>query len=246
VASDQILQEIQERIGYEFRDLDVLRISLQHASGASSRIESNERLEFLGDAILGMVVCEYLYTSFPEALEGQLTKIKSAVVSRQTCAEIAEELELGPFLEIGKGMQTHSELPSSLLAALVEALIGAIYVDTGLTGASGFILRFFGPHADRAARSGHHENFKSVLQQYVQENYQDTPTYILLDEQGPDHAKCFEVCVQIGATRYSSSWGASKKQAEQQAALLALRELGLAIEGEDGEIRINWQRDVVS
>jgi ribonuclease-3 len=239
------LREIQKRIGYTFRDIDVLRISLQHASGATSRIHSNERLEFLGDAILGMVVCEYLYDNFPSALEGQLTKIKSAVVSRQTCADIADDLDIGGFLEIGKGMQTHSELPLSLLAALVEAIIGAIFVDSGLEGAREFILRYFGPIADRAARSGHHENFKSVLQQYVQELHQDTPSYVLLDEQGPDHAKCFEVCVQIGSARHASSWGASKKQAEQQAALNALRELGLAIEDESGEIRISWERDPV-
>ncbi|MFG0257894.1 MAG: ribonuclease III [Phycisphaerales bacterium JB043] len=245
MSSEQILREIQDRIEYEFRDPGLLRTSLQHASGATSRIDSNERLEFLGDAILGMVVCEYLYDNFPNALEGQLTKIKSAVVSRQTCAEIANALDLGGFLEIGKGMQTHRELPLSLLAALVEAIIGAIFVDSGLESARVFIMEHFGPIADRAARSGHHENFKSVLQQYVQEFHQDTPVYVLLDEQGPDHAKCFEVCVQIGSTRHGSSWGASKKQAEQQAALNALRELGLAREDENGEVRISWERDIV-
>jgi len=232
-----IRQEVEKRIGYTFRDEDLLERALRHASNAPTRQESNERLEFLGDAVLGMIVCDHLFREHPEALEGELTKIKSAVVSRRTCARLADRLHLVEFLDIGKGMQTHASVPASLSAAVMESLIGAIYVDGGLDAARDFILPLFAPVAESAARSGHQQNFKSVLQHVVQDSGEGSPTYVLLDEQGPDHAKCFEVCVQIGATRYKSAWGASKKQAEQQAALHALQALGL-VEECDGEVRM--------
>lgn len=232
-----IRKEVEKRLGYTFRNEELLEQALRHASNAPTRQESNERLEFLGDAVLGMLVCDHLFQEHPEALEGELTKIKSAVVSRRTCARLADRLHLVEFLDIGKGMQTHASVPASLSAAVMESLIGAIYVDGGLDAAKGFILPLFAPVAESAARSGHQQNFKSVLQHVVQDSGEGSPTYVLLDEQGPDHAKCFEVCVQIGANRFKSAWGASKKQAEQQAALHALQTLGL-VEERDGEVRM--------
>jgi ribonuclease-3 len=233
-------REVENRIDYVFEDESLLERALCHASIASSRQQSNERLEFLGDAVLGLVVCDALYREHPEALEGELTKIKSAVVSRRTCARLAEKLDVVEFLDIGKGMQTHAKMPASLAAAVMESLIGAIFLDGGFNAARDFIVPLFVPVAEKAARSGHQQNFKSVLQQQLQESVGVAPTYVLLDEQGPDHAKCFEVCVQVGAARHESSWGASKKQAEQQAALNALREMGL-VEESDGEIVIVGQ-----
>lgn len=233
------LEQAEALIGYHFNDRELLQRALTHASLSDSRLESNERLEFLGDSVLGLVVCQYLYENFTDLLEGEMTKIKSMVVSRKLCADIAEEMGLSDVLRLGKGMSNRANLPGSVAAAVYEALIGAIYIDGGLEAARSFILANLVSHINDAFSSGHQSNFKSVLQQLAQQQYSQTPQYIVLDEKGPDHAKCFEVCVEIGARQYASSWGASKKQAEQQAALRALLEMGHAVEHENGEIHLD-------
>ncbi|MCA9295071.1 MAG: ribonuclease III, partial [Phycisphaerales bacterium] len=205
----------------------------------------NERLEFLGDAILGAVVCQYLFSKYEEYLEGELTKIKSSVVSRKVCAEVARELNLGQLLRLGKGMTTRAALPPSVVAAVFESIIGAIYLDGGFEAASEFILRHLKSRIHCAAQSDHHSNFKSALQQAAQQLFNKAPQYLVLDEQGPDHSKCFEVCVEIGARRFEPCWGPSKKQAEQLAALQALLELDLAERSEHGEITMRTM-DAVS
>jgi ribonuclease-3 len=225
-------------LGHAFADKALLAQALTHASVAESRLDSNERLEFLGDAVLGIIVCDYLYDRYGDLLEGELTKIKSSVVSRRTCAEIAAVLGLDELLRLGKGLADRQALPKSVLAAVYESLIGALYVDGGLDVAREFILQGLEATIEQAAGSGHQHNFKSVLQQTAQESLRQQPQYIVLDEKGPDHAKCFEVCVEIGARRFASCWGASKKQAEQQAALEALFELGFARRAGDGEVRL--------
>ncbi|MFK7960414.1 MAG: ribonuclease III [Phycisphaerales bacterium] len=222
------IEAIEDALEYEFEDRDLLKRALTHASLVDCRTDSNERLEFLGDAVLGMVVCEHLYRTYPEHLEGDMTKVKSTVVSRQNCAVVADRMGLADHLRIGKGMCNRKKLPSSVLAAVFESIIGAIYLDGGLGAAEGFILDHLEEIAERAASSGHQSNFKSVLQQAAQQYFELTPHYTVLDEKGPDHAKCFEVCVDLGPHRFHSCWGASKKQAEQEAALQALMELGLA------------------
>jgi ribonuclease-3 len=125
-----------------------------------------------------------------------------------------------------------------VLAAVFESLIGAMYLDAGLGPTRGFLLRMLGQRIEDAARSGHQSNFKSVLQQTAQQTMGMTPQYLLLDEKGPDHSKCFEVCVEIGSRRFGSCWGPSKKQAEQEAALSALHELGFVTRSENGEIHL--------
>lgn len=226
MSEEQALQDAQEAIGYRFQDPHLLAVSLTHASSTDSRIDSNERLEFLGDAILGMIVCRELYERFPEYLEGELTKVKSAVVSRRTCAEIARELGLPKFLFLGKGMSGRAQLPQSLAAAVYESLIAAIYLDCrDIERVRQFILETMGPHITLAADSEHQRNYKSRLQQHAQRVLSATPMYDLMDEKGPDHSKCFEISVVIGGRRYGSAWGPSKKEAEQKAAYLALREL---------------------
>ena len=164
--------------------------------------------------------------------------IKSNVVSRRACARIARDLGFDDLIQLGKGLSNHRSLPQSVVAAVYESLIGALYVDAGLEKTREFILEGMKPLIEEAARSGHQFNFKSVLQQSAQQHFNETPQYVLLDEQGPDHAKCFEVCVAIGAQRFPSSWGPSKKDAEQQAALQALLELGHAERDDDGEIHL--------
>jgi len=232
------LQTAQNTIGYQFQDESLLAEALTHASSADSRVASNERLEFLGDSVLGLVVCDHLFRTYPDLLEGDLTKIKSVAVSRRTCAKVARKLGLGELLVLGKGMQAAGDMPSSLLAAALESIIGAMYLDAGYARVREFLLPVIVPIIDQAERSGHQQNFKSVLQHVAQERYAAMPAYVLLDEKGPDHAKCFEVCVELSGRRFESCWGQSKKQAEQMAALRALEELGVARRAEDGEVEI--------
>ncbi len=219
------LEGCEERLGYTFVDKTLLRASLTHASGALHRLASNERLEFLGDAILGAVVCELLFQQYPEYLEGDLTRVKSIVVSRQTCAKISQSLGMQEFLILGKGMTTHPTVPPSLLADVFESLIAAIYLDGGIEAARQFIERYVGPEIERAAVGEIGGNYKSLLQQVAQREHGLTPTYHLLDEKGPDHSKCFKISAQVGSNRYQGAWGRNKKEAEQRAARNALHEM---------------------
>lgn len=235
-VDDSVMERAEAAIGYRFRNPDLLRTALTHASIADHRVASNERLEFLGDSVLGMVVCNYLFERFPQYLEGDLTKIKSAVVSRRTCATIAMQLGLDELIALGKGMKTRTALPSSLSAAVIEAVVGAIFLDAGMDAARDFLIPHLVPVIDRAARSGHQQNFKSVLQQHAQREIMAQPMYVMLDDKGPDHAKAFHICVDIGGRRFPGCWATSKKQAEQSAALAALTELGLITKLEDGQL----------
>ena len=222
---DARLKECERRIGYEFTDIGQLRSALTHASGAEHRLASNERLEFLGDAILGAVVCELLYQQYPQYLEGDLTKIKSVVVSRQTCAKISEALGMQEFLILGKGVTTHPTVPPSLLADVFESLIAAMYLDGGDPAARQFVERFIGPEIELCEGGELGGNYKSLLQQLAQREHGTTPTYQLLDEKGPDHSKCFKIAAQVGSERFQAAWGRNKKEAEQRAARNALSEL---------------------
>jgi ribonuclease-3 len=219
------IEACERRIGYVFNDKSFLQAALTHASGAVHRLGSNERLEFLGDAILGAVVCEILFHQYPEYLEGDLTKVKSIVVSRSTCAKLSAELGLEEFLVLGKGMTTHPKIPPSLLADVFESLIAAIHLDGGHEAARRFIERFAGPEIERAVAGEIGGNYKSNLQQLAQKEFGLTPVYQLLDEKGPDHSKCFKISAQIGRNRYQPAWGRNKKEAEQRAARNALSEL---------------------
>lgn len=222
---ESLLARCEERLEYAFQNKDLLRSALTHASGAQHRLASNERLEFLGDAILGLVVCEILFRQYPEYLEGDLTKIKSVVVSRQTCAKISRALGLEEFLILGKGMSTHPHIPRSLMSDVFESLVAAIYLDGGDPAARQFIHRHLEPEIELVAGGEHGGNYKSLLQQLAQREYGTTPTYQLLDEKGPDHSKCFKISAQIGANRYPPAWGRNKKEAEQRAARNALSDL---------------------
>jgi ribonuclease-3 len=219
------LEHCQAVLNYRFHDPTYLREALTHASGANHRLSSNERLEFLGDAILGAIVCEVLFRKFPEYLEGELTRIKSVVVSRRTCAKISRRMGFDEFLVLGKGMGGQDETPSSVLADVFESLIGAIYLDGGMEAAKRFILSHIEAEIEATVEGHGGTNYKSSLQQVAQRQFGETPTYLLLDEKGPDHSKCFKISAQIGRQRYAPAWGRNKKDAEQRAAMNALSQL---------------------
>jgi ribonuclease III len=219
------LEACEQRLGYVFRDKRLLQAALTHASGADHRLASNERLEFLGDAILGAVVCEMLYHGYPEYLEGDLTKIKSVVVSRKSCARISRGLGLQELLFVGKGMATHREFPPSLLSDVFESLLAALYLDGGDPVARAFIEQHIGPEIKLAVAGTTGGNYKSLLQQLAQRQFGGTPVYHLVEEKGPDHAKTFKISAAVGKQRFQAAWGRNKKEAEQRAARNALAQI---------------------
>lgn len=224
---EETLHQIEQTTGYQFSDKSILDLAFTHSSAVDDRLHSNERLEFLGDAVLALVICQALFERFPEYLEGDLTKIKSKLVSRETCAQISSQLGLHKFLKVGKGMVSNRALSGSLAAGVLETIIAAVYVDGGFDAAREFILRIFEDLLEEADAEQTHGNFKSLLQQYAQERFSATPSYVLLDEKGPDHNKCFELEVMIADRHFPSAWGTNKKEAEQKAAFNALLELGV-------------------
>lgn len=235
---EERIEKAQQALGYRFADAALLSVALTHASLTDSRLNSNERMEFLGDAVLGLICCEQVYTLYPELLEGEMTKIKSLVVSRANCAIMSRSLGLDGLIMLGKGMQQHRELPQSLAAGIMEAVVAAVYLDGGLEAARTLLHPLLEPVIREAYASGHQDNYKSLLQQFAQQHFGEPANYVVLDEKGPDHSKAFELCVEIGGRRFPSTWGASKKQAEQAAALAALTELGVTQREETGRIRL--------
>jgi ribonuclease-3 len=224
------LSELEAIVEYHFQNQDLLETCLTHASVSKTRLNSNERLEFLGDAVLGLSICQILFERYPEQSEGEMTRIKSIVVSRETCAQVGKEMGIGRFIRLGKGLSQGDVIPSSIVAGVFESLIAGIYLDGGVIEARRFIERVLDLEIRDAAEKNYTRNYKSLLQQLSQKNFGETPKYILLDEKGPDHSKCFKVTAAIGEKNYGPAWGANKKEAEQRAATNAIYE----IEGKTG------------
>jgi len=232
----EVLQQIEQVLNYKFTNHSLLKEAFTHSSSVEKRTLSNERLEFLGDSVLALVICRTIFDRAPDYLEGDLTKMKSMLVARDTCARVARQLGLQKFLKIGKGMSGSQSLSHSLAAGLLEAIIAAIYLDGGFESAQKFILDNFESLIKKADAEYVQGNFKSLLQQYAQQHFNMTPNYELLDEKGPDHNKCFEAQAVINDRHFPSAWGTNKKDAEQKAALNALVELGLIeVEKEESE-----------
>ena len=216
------IERCEQSLNYCFSDKSLLFHAITHASVAHSRLLSYERLEFLGDSILGFVVCELLFQEHTEWLEGDLTKIKSNVVSRQSCAEIGKRLNIDQFLVVGKGVGSKGSIPKSLLANAFESIVAAIYLDGGMTAAKSFLLPLMDAQIS-AAIKGHLEiNYKSELQQYAQKRFGQPPRYQMLSDRGPDHDKWFQIFAQVEKRSYEPAWGKNKKEAEQRAAANAL------------------------
>lgn len=226
------LKDCQKKLGYYFNNIKLLENALTHTSFKTPYNPSNERLEFLGDAILGMVISECLFKKFPDYPEGKLTKIKSVVVSRATLAKIGIEMDLKRHISVGKGLMTSRSFPKSLIANVFEAIIAAIYIDGGLKAAYDFVLKKLKKEIDIVCNNKHEKNYKSILQHFCQRQYGHIPKYRIVNQSGPDHDKTFEVITMINNDEYSSGSGNNKKEAEQMAAKKTLETFTLNDESE--------------
>ena len=207
---------------HSFRDGALLELALTHAS--TGRAENNERLEFLGDAVLDVIVADELYKLSPALSEGQMTEFKAWVVSREVLANVARELGLAERARFGHGMSDR-KLPRSVLANLYEAYLGAIYLDGGLSDARSFALASLRGPLARVTELEESHNPKQELQQRSQQETGSPPTYHQLDERGLAHSKAFLVAAEVGGRRFPSAWGRTRKEAERWAAFEALLEL---------------------
>jgi len=216
--------QLAARIGYEPRRVHLLRQALTHRSAQHEMgLPGNERLEFLGDAVLGLVVAGHLYREHPDLSEGDLTKVKAAAVSEAVLAKVARGLSLGRYLILSKGEeQSGGRQRPSILADTLEALFGAIYLDRGLTAARRVVLGLLMEHLRAIERNEHERDYKTLLQEQVQERHRTPPTYRLVHHSGPDHDRTFVVEVEVGSRTLGRGVGKSKKQAEQAAAREAL------------------------
>ena len=219
------IQKCEERIGYRFRDPGLLLQALTHSSIKTPDNPSNERLEFLGDSVLGLTMTEFLYNFFQTHDEGDLTQIKSVVVSTTVLAKESERLAIDDLYIVGKAVVRKKKLPISLQANVFEAVVAAIYKDSGLETARRFVIRNLYHQVLAVARNRHKRNYKSLLQQWAQKELNLTPTYLVVNEKGPDHSKYFEVVAVVGKKKYRAGQGRSKKEAEQIAARETLRVL---------------------
>lgn len=220
--------ELQQRISYTFRDPALLERALTHRSFANENrlSEHNERMEFLGDAVLGLVVSEQLMTAWPRASEGELSRYRAVVVSESSLSSVARMIGLGAFLRLGRGEeQTGGREKDSLLADALEALVASIYLDGGISEADGFVQRHFRERFRLVQAAGGMTDFKTTLQELCQERLKTLPEYRIASETGPDHQKEFTVELTIGGRTVGSGTGRSKKEAEQKAAKEALEKL---------------------
>ncbi len=225
-----MLSKVQSKLEYDFHKPEILQTALTHKSyfqgSSDTGQQDNERLEFLGDSVLALVVSEYLVSTFPEANEGELSKVKAYLVSRPSLATAAKRLYLGDWLRLGKGEEvTEGRQKSSLLANALEAVIAAVYIDGGSEAAKTFILRVLKPELDKLGKvssGGFRGDYKSHLQESSHKNFDVNPDYRLIHESGPDHQKVFEVEVLIEGTVRGRGVGNTKKEAEQAAAQAAL------------------------
>jgi ribonuclease-3 len=229
------LREMEELLGYKFSDLILLQQALVHSSFGFEELDdaqNNEILEFLGDAVLDLAVSDMLFHMYRGIREGELTKMRAGLVKESTLARMAQGIKLSGFIMLGKGEEaSHGRTKSSILASTFEALIGAVYLDQGYDKALQFIRTHFGPMLPAKKEKMLVEDAKSQLQEKIQEQFNQAPTYHLDAEEGPDHAKIFSVSVRFMAKVLGVGTGSSKKTAEQQAAESALATLDSWWEG---------------
>ncbi|MBQ9843423.1 MAG: ribonuclease III [Oscillospiraceae bacterium] len=223
-----MIKDLEIAIGYRFRNITLLQNALTHSSYANERwhdsLKSNERLEFLGDSILGMVVAEYLYKNFPDRPEGELTRMRADMVCEASLAAIADKIDLGTHLLLGHGEERFGgRTRASILADAVESVIAACFLDGGMAAARDFIQRFV--LTDVPVKRLHNVDYKTALQELVQQKKNQVLAYALVGESGPDHDKQFQVEVSLNGQVVGEGSGSSKKRAEQAAAQKAIEAL---------------------
>jgi ribonuclease-3 len=223
------LQIFEKRAGIRFKHPELLNLAFAHRSYANenhNEVGNNEKLEFLGDSVLGLVVAEYLFQTLTEKAEGDLAKIKSFVVSEDSLAAIARRLKVDNFILIGKGEEySGGRTKKALLADAMEAIIGAYFLDAGFKHSKKFILDQLVPEINKVLEDRHQKDYKTLLQEHVQKRFKTYPKYVLAKKTGPDHSKTFWMEVRINDTVYGPGQGRNKKTAEQQAAKIAYEEL---------------------
>lgn len=229
---DKSLSNVQKKLGYSFHNEQLLINAIVHSSFAHEHkdlaIPHNERLEFLGDAVLGLVICHYLMDKYPDYREGDLSALKSYLVSKQVLAELANKINLGSYLLLGKGEErTQGRKKSSLLADMLEAIVAAIYLDGGLEPARLFIINLFSDQLDKIHHQKHLSDYKSLLQQYTQAKFNCRPKYELVAQDGPAHNRTFEIKLLVKEQVWAHGRGQSKKEAEIEAAREAIEQRGL-------------------
>ena len=233
------LTAFQKNLGVRFKSIELLNRALTHRSRTNedpSRNENNERLEFLGDAVLGMVAASYLYRDLPDRAEGELARIKSFVVSEETLSELALDLGVDQALLIGKGEeQSGGRSKKAILADAMEALIAACYLDQGFDRAAAFILKLLIPEVDKVLANRHRKDYKTIVQEYVQKQYRSYPKYTVVRRSGPDHDRVFWIACVIEDQEYGPAAGKNKKEAEQKAASLAYEAI-LASDGPEADL----------
>lgn len=215
------LRALEEALEVRFDNAELLMRALVHSSAKDATLPCNERMEFLGDSVLGLVVSEHLYHLFPDFPEGDLSAIKSVVVSATSLSACAKTLNLADYVILGKGILQKKTIPDSVLANALEATIAAIYMDRGLEAARVFVLRILRPRIEEVLKDQHAKNWKSLLQQHTQKELACVPQYRVVGETGPDHEKAFDVTVDVAGKTYGPGGGKTKKDAEQQAARIA-------------------------
>lgn len=222
---------LEEKLGYRFKNRALLENALQHSSYANEHrgagMRSNERLEFLGDAVLGVVTADYLYKKHPDLPEGDLTRIRAALVCEQSLYEVAQKLGLGKYLKLGRGEEAGGGRErTSILADATEAVFAAVYLDGGIGAASALIHRVLLDAEREEVVEERRRDYKTALQELVQRQADQVLTYRMVGEQGPDHAKTFAAEVLLNGAPLGTGTGHSKKEAEQAAAKAALETLG--------------------
>ncbi|MDE3087494.1 MAG: ribonuclease III, partial [Acidobacteriota bacterium] len=230
------MEPLTRLLGFEFSDAELLVQALSHRSWCAEAggMPSNERLEFLGDAVLGLVVAEHTYRAYPELPEGSLAKVRAAVVNTHVLAEVAVDLDLGEMVLLGRGeAASGGRHKASILANSMEALIGAVYLDQGWEAAAGLVLRLLGPRIAEAAAGPGAEDFKTRLQELVIRRAGELPRYEV-DGAGPDHARRYTAAVFVGGRPAGRGEGRSKKDAEQAAARQAWQSLAVVDAEPDG------------
>ena len=221
------MEKVEESIGYSFKNKDLLKVALTHTSYAyENKVESNEKLEFLGDSILEFISSKYLYNNYPKLKEGEMTKVRAAVVCEKSLYKIAKLHNFSDFLYVGKSeRKTGGENRPAILADSVEAVIAAIFLDGGIDVAEEFIINNLKEEIEQATKHVGDKDYKTVLQEKLQEHGEVKIEYEIIKEKGPDHNKSFEAQVSCNGKVLSTGKGKSKKEAEMHAAKKALEQL---------------------